>query len=102
MKTPQIEIDKNGAQLITAERVRQLEKEGFDSDNDNRHIMGELVWAAVAYCLDGKSYSAPDYWPWSRTWWKPKSAKENLIRAGALIAAEIDRINRDTEPSKPI
>jgi hypothetical protein len=32
------------------------------------------------------------WWPWSFEWWKPKDRIRNLVRAGALIAAEIDRL----------
>lgn len=34
-------------------------------------------------------------WPWEKKWWKPSEDKiKNLVRAGALIAAEIDRLQR--------
>ncbi|HCE9784511.1 TPA: hypothetical protein NH348_003290 [Pseudomonas aeruginosa] len=34
------------------------------------------------------------FWPWDEEWWKPKSARENLVRAGALVLAEIERLDR--------
>lgn len=41
------------------------------------------------------SESAPDpFWPWQRKWWKPKDPRRDLVRAGALIIAEIERIDR--------
>lgn len=35
-----------------------------------------------------------DGWPWADEWWKPKDRRADLVRAGALILAEIDRIDR--------
>lgn len=35
-------------------------------------------------------------WPWATDWWKPSDDPiTNLVRAGALIAAEIDRLLRE-------
>lgn len=34
------------------------------------------------------------WWPWAVRWWKPKDPIRDLVRAGALIAAEIDRLQR--------
>lgn len=36
----------------------------------------------------------PQYWPFNQEWWKPTTARHNLVKAGALIAAEIERIDR--------
>jgi hypothetical protein len=34
-------------------------------------------------------------WPWDASWWKPSNDPvRNLVKAGALIAAEIDRLQR--------
>ena len=33
-------------------------------------------------------------WPWAAEWWKPKDCRRNLVRAGALILAEIERLDR--------
>jgi hypothetical protein len=33
-------------------------------------------------------------WPWSREWWQPKDRRRDLVRAGALIVAEIERLDR--------
>ena len=56
---------------------------------------------------DGKQFFrgfAPliEYWPWDMKWWKPSDEDpiRNLVKAGALIAAEIDRLQRRTEPAK--
>jgi hypothetical protein len=34
------------------------------------------------------------YWPWEDKWWKPKDRRRDLVRAGALIVAEIERLDR--------
>ena len=31
---------------------------------------------------------------WSKDWWKPKDKRRDLIRAAALIVAEIERLDR--------
>lgn len=42
--------------------------------------------------------STPRYWPWEPGWWKPGKGNSyadrvrELVKAGALIAAEIDRL----------
>jgi len=38
-------------------------------------------------------------WPWGKEWWKPSDRRRDLVKAGALIAAEIDRLDR--AKSKP-
>lgn len=84
-----------GAELITAERQRQINVEGWTPEHDARHDGQELVAAAVAYASVGDYHHGwvPDFWPWDDAAWKPSDdAVRNLVRAGALIAAEIDRL----------
>ena len=86
---------EEGAALIAAERQRQIEVEGWTPEHDAVHTDGELVEAAIAYAVAaiGLTVSAEaDWWPWDLEWWKPKDTRSNLIRAGALIAAELDRL----------
>jgi hypothetical protein len=89
-----------GAQLIAAERERQVTEEGWTPEHDDTHQLGELVDAAVCYarCPLGAGWRGPNYspefWPWDPSWWKPASDLDNLVKAGALIAAEIDRLRR--------
>lgn len=91
---------KAGAQLITEERARQIEAEGFGPEHDANHGRGELASAAVCYALLHANYPIRDgwkmvgcFWPWDDEYWKPRTPVENLVRAGALIAAEIDRLH---------
>lgn len=92
-------ITKDGVELINEERARQLGM-GFDEENDAYYTHSELSLAARAYlsaAIDqqhGDDVVAPPvYWPWDNKYWKPETTvKGNLAKAGALIAAEIDRI----------
>lgn len=95
----------NGFDLISEERLRQKTEEGWTSAHDERHENGELALAADCYreigmIQNGKplpnddqsAVEQPTKWPWSRQWWKPKTRLRNLVRAGALYQAEIDRL----------
>lgn len=101
-----------GISLIAAERARQIAAEGWSEEHDDaEHQAGELAAAAAAYALaPGSKHRMepngdpriPDVWPWEQGWWKPKwtsqTGKEGRLRelvvAGALLAAEIDRLQR--------
>jgi hypothetical protein len=89
---------KTGAELISEERNRQIGKEGWSAEHDDMHCEGELALAAACYACVSTDVSAlqwPAIWPWEWEWWKPSSDSiRNLVKAGALIAAEIDRLNR--------
>lgn len=107
-----------GIELIAAERERQVSQEGWTPEHDDQHEHGELSKAAAVYAVVEQGniirtlrslrslYGAG--WPWEREWFKPfKKGNPNnfpevdriqcLIKAGALIAAEIDRLNRKGE-----
>lgn len=92
---------------IAAERKRQVEAEGFDATHDDQHSNGEISDAALCYGNEvrwrrmfGKTVEKsliqgpPAAWPWAREWWKPKNDRRDLIRAAALIVAEIERLDR--------
>lgn len=88
-----------GAIAIVEERARQITVEGFSATHDDRHTKTELVFAAVAYALyatDTSAGVAAKYWPWDIEDWNPdvNDQVRNLVKAGALIAAEIDRLER--------
>ena len=88
---------------IAAERVRQIEKEGWSAAHDDAHAHGELARAAAAYALAPHTISRvhstePLFWPWARKWWKPGSLHRNRVRAGALLVAELARHLRSAKP----
>ena len=82
------------------ERQRQIYQEGWsENHDDDEHCDSQLGLAAVCYILHAAQYnedSQPihDFWPWEWKWWKPKSVRRDLIRAAALIIAEIERLDR--------
>ena len=85
---------------VAAERRRQIEAEGWTPEHDDEHSVGELAKAAACYALVSAGFN-PDatinVWPWHRLWWKPSDKRRNLVKAGALILAEIERLDRMAE-----
>ena len=93
---------------IAEERRRQIEVEGWDAAHDDAHSDGQLADAAACYAATvrafceavfvGRAYQPMvtyrDLWPWADEWWKPKDRRRDLVRAGALIVAEIERLDR--------
>ena len=98
----------SGTFQIREERVRQMQVEGWTKEHDDEHDDAEMVKAARAYlwvALCETSFGAnsedfrivPNDWPenWDHVWFKPSNDPiRNLVKAGALIAAEIDRLQR--------
>lgn len=103
---------KNGIQLIADERKRQITEEGLTPDLDvEQQPHGQLAGAAACYALWNSPYLAcpllarllVGFWPWGHEYWKPKDPIRDLTRAGALIAAELDRLQAvQAEQDKPI
>ena len=89
--------------LIAAERVRQVSVEGWTPDHDDNHGDGELAAAAASYAwpdLLTRGTDIPAAWPWADEWWKPTPDDRirEMVKAGALIVAEIERLQRLTGP----
>ena len=95
---PKTEIERMATALqdISAERQRQMNVEGWTPEHDDTHSDGEMARAAACYAHNpGKmGRASPVAWPWSRAWWKPTNARRDLVKAGALIVAEIERLDR--------
>lgn len=82
--------------------------EGYTPEHDDAYEGGELTRAAACYVRhvstrggiyaeNPASYQAegvPDDWPWAEECWKPASPYRDLEKTGALILAEMERINR--------
>jgi hypothetical protein len=92
---------------LISERGRQVNAEGWTPLHDDEHVFGELSRAAACYCLSAVEtvtdrepldFLNDDFlsavWPWEHAWWKPKDARRDLVRAAALIIAEIERLDR--------
>lgn len=104
---------------VRAERNRQINDEGWGPEHDDRHVEGELARAAACYALNASCvdvareigiveaangdepslYFVRRYWPWDSKWWKPKTRRHDLVRAAALIVAEIERLDRAEPPN---
>lgn len=104
-------VEASGAWLISQERLRQSVVHGWSADTDDFYTAGELVAAAMAYSQLGlcppvnRQLEGIDFWPaaMSRIYDKrqPQDAQDKLdhtlrclVKAGALLAAEIDRLQR--------
>jgi len=112
-----------GIERIAAERKRQVEIKGWTQEHDAEHTNGELVAAAIAYAWHGMAATTDnvtyigngkcigsDFFPksWHPSWWKPRKVfphdmtdadrVRHLEKAGALLAAEIDRILNERTP----
>lgn len=85
-----------GVTLIADERVRQAEQEGFTPAHDDQHASGSLALAAAIYAWPDRPALLVSQWPYGQSWWKPSpdDRVKELVKAGALIAAEIDRLLR--------
>lgn len=89
---------------VAAERRRQVEIEGWTPEHDDEHKTGGMAIAAACYAawtLPSRpaSEAVAMLWPWtgwSQQWFKPKYARHNLVRAAALLLAEIERLDRLT------
>ena len=101
----------NALRDIAAERCRQVEQEGWTPEHDDEHSDYSLAQAAATYAI-GATVGGPErsvmdefgrsgtvsrvhsLWPWDDAWFKPKSRRRDLVKAGALIVAEIERLDR--------
>lgn len=110
-------VETSGVDLIRRERLRQITSEGYGENHDDRHRDASIAWAAVCYAAPERVYreerfaAGPmfkDPWPWHDSDDKRKRSANfpqhiptdgpervaMLVKAGALIAAEIDRLQR--------
>lgn len=85
---------------VLAERQRQVTAEGWTPEHDDQHVNFEMAIAGGLYAISSADShpkfrnSAPSAWPWDKKWWKQAGPRRDLVKAGALILAEIERIDR--------
>jgi hypothetical protein len=92
---------------VLTERHRQVTAEGWTPAHDDEHDSGELAAAGSAYAIaasdalhphsqgDGDFTAGPPLsWPWDAEWWKPAEPRRMLVKASALLIAEIERLDR--------
>ncbi len=90
----------DGAARIAKERRRQIEKEGYDEEHDAQEPINRMVACAISYAMyDIDEKEADAWWEWDRQYFKPKDRLRNLERAGALIAAAIDKLQIENKNS---
>lgn len=96
-------VENAATRDVLAERRRQIEKEGWTPEHDDSHFRCEMAQAAACYAVAASPVSierewvspdTPKDWPWHSSWWKPGFYRRNLVKAGALIIAEIERWDR--------
>jgi len=93
----------DGAALIAAERRRQVSQEGYAPAHDREHAGAELSLAAAAYALaaSGRWQQGLAWWPFDGGFKPAPEPLGNLVRAGALAAAEIDRLQGTAPAASP-
>ena len=81
---------------VLAERQRQQSIEGWTPEHDDQYSKSQLLWASSCYVLNTiQPFSRiPMDWPWAPEWWKPTGPRRDLVKAAALILAEIERLDR--------
>lgn len=81
---------------IIAERKRQIHDKGYTSESDDAHTNNELIDAAIAYCTSAKkeTAAAKECWPLALEHFKPSEERRDIIKAIALLIAEVERIDR--------
>lgn len=80
----------DGVGRIAQERKRQVTEEGWTPEHDAHHVH-ELTDAALSYVLAARDEDWLYYWPRMREDFKGGTPIRCLEKAGALLAAEIDR-----------
>jgi hypothetical protein len=102
MATVETVIEMSGVDLIAAERRRQVVFEGWTPEHDDDHEYGELAIEAACLAVDGTD-AIIDHPEWDENqqtdpWGLVEKHRNNRVRqlviAGALLAAEIDRQQR--------
>lgn len=89
----------DAARDVLAERRRQVDVEGFTAERDDKYINCELARAAATYAtcshIEQLKLVGEQVWPWHPEWFKRSNYRDDLVKAGALILAEIERLDRD-------
>ena len=98
-----------GTMLIAIERNHQIKDEGYTTEHDDHNCSADMAVAGACYVLDMASKWSGQHatwqnhyeeealllWPCEKTQWNPTPDDpiRQLVKAGALIAAEIDRLD---------
>lgn len=96
---------KTAIEMIADERKRQIEEEGWTPEHDDSlNSDGELGNAAACYAMSEDTRDTETFdnrilncvWPWQRRWFKPTPDDRirELVKAGAMIVAAIEQLQR--------
>lgn len=101
-----VEAATQAARDVLVERRRQVEKEGYEPDHDDEHKNEEIAAYAAYYAMPPgvREWSAAET-GYAETFgeaivpdgWRPTTLgdrRRELVKAGALILAEIERLDR--------
>lgn len=88
---------QRAASDVILERLRQVHGEGFTLERDDAYTDAQLARAAT--CLLIPPAGLPRrlqnlHWPFAQAWLKPGLVRDDLVKAAALILAEIERLDR--------
>lgn len=83
----------NALRDVIAERQRQISVKGWTPEHDDTYIGCELAAAAISYI---EPVEAENYWPadWHDDSFRPSDYRRNLVKATALLLAELERLDR--------
>ena len=86
-------------ELISKERERQINVKGYDINHDDKECNSQLAYAACCYAVpecSTRKLILNWAWKWNLKYWKPTPDNriKELVKAGALIVAEIERLQR--------
>lgn len=99
-------ITSKATRDVLSERVRQIRNEGYGEEHDDSHQRGQIARAGACYAYwAGQGFVEKDVlanmWPWEIESCKRKDFRRDLVRAAALILAEIERFDRQ-DPGRPV
>lgn len=96
---------------VLQERVRQVHK-GCTFESDDEYDAGQLARAGATYAAHAASEvmnaqqfpnaEAPTLWPWPAAFFKPTDTRRSLVKAAALLLAEIERLDRQKAREREI
>jgi hypothetical protein len=94
-------VSTDAVHAVLAERARQILMEGWTAEHDDEHSTGEIALAAACYALHRSPVMCDvrEYWPLDPKGWKPQNQRRDLVRAAALLIAEIERLDRAGLPA---
>ena len=91
---------------------RLHDAKGWTTAHDDGHVGGEMAGAAACYILSGLRVGradlnmrlrdvVQDLWPWKPRRWTLAQRRSDLVKAAALIVAEIERMDRQRAEHAP-